>query len=1101
MHSSVSKASNPGVSAECLVEHTAFVRAIARAILSREDLADDAVQDAFTVALRSQPRERGRLRAWLGGITRRKALEIRRQEARRRAREGLVRPGTLCLEPDALAMRADLGRRLISHVLELPEPYRHVLLLRFQSGLSIRAVATTLDIPVETVRTRQRRALARLRRVLADRDRMNWRAALLPLALDGAGAGLAGVVATTGGLIMAKKIMAGVGIILLLAGGVYWGGSALDVWPSEGEPALPEAGAGLASTELPGDESGVPELSPSESPGRPTPGGEPSTSAPQGRYQGTLLDPQGRPVPGVTLEVVKTLMSQVEADGLPRVTPDGEGRFAFDVPGSKYQIQVRIHSDTHVPNWGGRIQTIWPSRPAAIVMVRAVELRVRVKDGATGLPVEGARVGAYAQLTRSPDALAHMNPRDERRTDATGHVTVRTRPGRGLLLVRAEGYRAAMQADLDVPADGGSRTVEIGRGGTVNGRIVDESGAPKPGVRISVRGFPPYEAKVETDRDGRFVLRNTPLSIDPPEPVLRYHLRLWSQLPGEGVARHLRVTPPDTPGGEVDVTLTWYDERPLRGRVLYADGEPAEGYIVTVAPHRDFVGNRAAEPVRTDRSGRFVTPKCLPGRLRVQARRDRPSGEVLAESTVVLPTTGASPDVELRLRVKAAAGPTLVVRVRTHAGASVDAGTLHWSAPSGRGIRGRSAGIKKDGTTLSEGVRPRLEIWADVPGYVPYVVRTTEADIAAGELEMTLPAGRAGGRVVREDGSPASIELTAILRRVGGAQDGRRLFGRAKIKTDEQGRFELSGLGDARYELKPSGLEYRAIGGYTEIRAGRNDAEIVVGTEAELRDRFVEAVLIDGETGKPLEGWVLQLRLVESGAPADADPVATLQQITGSKSVFRTNRAVADGEYDVVIPAVFGRREARATGVRVGAGAPRERVTLTWRRGLSVAGRVVDAEGTPAQGVTVAAGGHSANVGKDGTYRVSGLAAGLVDVKVTGPYVEERTEQVHVREEDGGTLDLRVETWGAIRVLPASAFGPVRQVHITARPDGAGAPVTLQLSADEYDKYKAAYREIVLPRLAPGRWQVDVEWDGKSVASETVDVRPCQTSEVQLAAN
>src|SRR6185503_16110462 len=70
---------------------------------------------------------------------------------------------------DALAARADAEQIVIRAVLALDEPYRSVVLLRFFEDLPPRRIAERLGVPVETVRTRLRRALAKLREDLDGR--------------------------------------------------------------------------------------------------------------------------------------------------------------------------------------------------------------------------------------------------------------------------------------------------------------------------------------------------------------------------------------------------------------------------------------------------------------------------------------------------------------------------------------------------------------------------------------------------------------------------------------------------------------------------------------------------------------------------------------------------------------------------------------------------------------------------------------------------------------------------------------------------------------------------------------------------------------------
>ena len=58
------------------------------------------------------------------------------------------------------------GRRLAAALQALPEDHRAVLGLGYYEGLSSREIATRLQIPIGTVKSRTAAAMARLRRVL-----------------------------------------------------------------------------------------------------------------------------------------------------------------------------------------------------------------------------------------------------------------------------------------------------------------------------------------------------------------------------------------------------------------------------------------------------------------------------------------------------------------------------------------------------------------------------------------------------------------------------------------------------------------------------------------------------------------------------------------------------------------------------------------------------------------------------------------------------------------------------------------------------------------------------------------------------------------------
>ena len=62
------------IDAGTLLQHRAFVRAIAAKILSDPNQIDDVEQQTWLAALESPPRERGALAGWLGTVARRFAL-------------------------------------------------------------------------------------------------------------------------------------------------------------------------------------------------------------------------------------------------------------------------------------------------------------------------------------------------------------------------------------------------------------------------------------------------------------------------------------------------------------------------------------------------------------------------------------------------------------------------------------------------------------------------------------------------------------------------------------------------------------------------------------------------------------------------------------------------------------------------------------------------------------------------------------------------------------------------------------------------------------------------------------------------------------------
>jgi RNA polymerase sigma-70 factor (ECF subfamily) len=125
--------------------------------------AEEASQETFTAvwrSARSYRPERGSASAWLYAVARHAIVDRARQR-----REPVVEaPDEASAEagPDELAEGAWLAWRVHSALELLPERERIVLELAYWSGLSQSEIASYLDVPLGTVKTRTRTGLSRL---------------------------------------------------------------------------------------------------------------------------------------------------------------------------------------------------------------------------------------------------------------------------------------------------------------------------------------------------------------------------------------------------------------------------------------------------------------------------------------------------------------------------------------------------------------------------------------------------------------------------------------------------------------------------------------------------------------------------------------------------------------------------------------------------------------------------------------------------------------------------------------------------------------------------------------------------------------------------
>jgi len=213
--------SSAPIPVETLLAHREWVRAVAVAVVRDPNAADDVEQETWLAALSSPPRHASSLRGWFGAVARSRARRIGRTESRRDARESAGARREPTQSAAELAETADTHRRVVQAVVELPEPYRETILLRYFEGLGVDEVAARTSVPLDTARSRISRGLAKLRERLSKElgtDDRPWALALAPLIAAPKGTG-AGATAAGGGVVMAStKTMAAVAGALLLVG-------------------------------------------------------------------------------------------------------------------------------------------------------------------------------------------------------------------------------------------------------------------------------------------------------------------------------------------------------------------------------------------------------------------------------------------------------------------------------------------------------------------------------------------------------------------------------------------------------------------------------------------------------------------------------------------------------------------------------------------------------------------------------------------------------------------------------------------------------------------------------------------------------------------
>jgi RNA polymerase sigma-70 factor, ECF subfamily len=174
---------DPQAFARLVAIHEGMVLNLAARLLGDREEAKDIAQDVFLQVYRTLPRFEGRstVRTWIYRIVVNQCCNRQRWWRRRRraaacpleeitpADEAKMSAVSPTEGPYERLARRERARRMEAALLALSFDHRAVLLLREVEGLSCEEIATTLALPIGTVKSRLARGRDGLRRALASR--------------------------------------------------------------------------------------------------------------------------------------------------------------------------------------------------------------------------------------------------------------------------------------------------------------------------------------------------------------------------------------------------------------------------------------------------------------------------------------------------------------------------------------------------------------------------------------------------------------------------------------------------------------------------------------------------------------------------------------------------------------------------------------------------------------------------------------------------------------------------------------------------------------------------------------------------------------------
>ena len=151
---------------------------LALRILRDQELAEDAVQEAFLAVWRTASRfvpEKAKASTWILTLAHRRAVDIVRREQRRRAEtlDHAPEPAVEGVDEDAwLRLQRERVQTTLRH---LPDAQREALELAYYGGFSQSELAERLGQPLGTIKSRMFTGLSRMRELLEEPGtEMSW---------------------------------------------------------------------------------------------------------------------------------------------------------------------------------------------------------------------------------------------------------------------------------------------------------------------------------------------------------------------------------------------------------------------------------------------------------------------------------------------------------------------------------------------------------------------------------------------------------------------------------------------------------------------------------------------------------------------------------------------------------------------------------------------------------------------------------------------------------------------------------------------------------------------------------------------------------------
>jgi RNA polymerase sigma factor (sigma-70 family) len=970
-----------------------LVCAIAYSRTGDRAVSEDIAQETFLAGWRgiAELREADKLRPWLCSIARHRASKALR--GRRAADDISVHEGQLSGDPGPLAgmLAKEVETAVWAALEKLPETYREPLVLFYREDQSIKEVALGLGLTEETAKQRLSRGRQQLRDNIGElveqtlqkgRPRKAAAAAILAVIIAQGGKpalASARTLERTGGRHARRKAIAtamGLGSVAALVAVIGTYSGSRSVRPSRDQD----------STTL------VTELRRAHDAWQATHPAQPC------RLSGRVLSVAGAPIRGALVAIFEGGTQSTAIEPVFQETRDGS--WSATVPVGTYAVSASA------PGVVGRAVVVTCGSAQAPV----IELRLRD---------HGARLhGVVGDTEGGPVSLATVVLMDPARPDrilatrshADGSYELGAEPGLYTALVVHPEYTLEARP-ITLGDDGMREDVTLLPGGSVEGTVVDDKGAPLVGARVTtvaptfseMRSAPARWQMASiygalrpslTDADGRFVLRGLPPG----------HVQLAARSSAfvTTTPTSFDLTLAETKTGVVVATAA---ARAIRGFVAARDAGSTGVANVQVIAMRDGTAIALPAVATTDGGGQFEIDGLAPGTYRLAA-----VGGALApyvgEPSIELVDRDATDQLILLDRGVVVRGTT---DARAHVTLAPDASTM--SATGYLRAALTRADVDEHGAFTLAGVMPGRYVIAATTFHARGELALEVGTAAPASLEIALAARPViEGQVVDARG----VALAGVLVQAHAAASPDPLaLTHLTVRTDERGAFKIVGVSPGRYQLRVYDQRgQRAWAGEGKRPFRPRDVEVAARGAAPQTLAVADATAtvrgtVVGADGKPVADTWIEAR--ERGARRRPELFPAPPILTDAAGRFSID-GLSGTEFLVEAASPDG--TLRATSIAH----PNATLTLALRSLVTCTGTVT-AEGTPVAAFEV----HARDAQTESTRIVKAtggrfslaLAGGEHEIEITSARGYAKTT-IKVGEAQSTTLDVALTAWGSI---------------------------------------------------------------------------------------